>query len=318
MLREELIRCFAAEQSKTTDVAVAVELRDEAVMRRRPYLATKKDLHEEREQAALIDQAKMKKQVVAAAERGRLTPDEVMMIAYTVFGDDEARRVFAQNILTHQGQDRIRRHNFFVAERNPDAWWFLWGQALLSCPWPLFPNDDKFPELEKLNSLMLEAVRDSSQGVAGAGTSSVSPAIARIYRLGATPSSPWAASGSVAKVFRQPEVEGAGYLPVQVDASGNATVDVTDVEAAYNVLLQQQQQIQRRIAELGRATGRQGYNQPREPRRCFNCGAVGHIGRFCPKKARNTLRGGGETADTERTKQETKQESRPRSEKPNF
>ena len=243
-VKNELLRIYTQHQLKVVDV-VAVELRDEARMRRRAYLGPKKDMGEERQEILSMKREDIWKKVAAAADRGRLTQEEVMTLPYSVFADDGnyAGGFFAMGVLPYQGIERVRRHNFFVAAGQSEAWWILNGETLLSCPHPLFPFGTKCPEFEKLNALLLDATRDKT---AGGGT----------------------ARSAIDKLYRTPpnnDPLGGGYIPITNDPQRQPVVDVTEVETAFNQLLQQQRQLQERMGRLVRSLPTK--KRPEHPRR---------------------------------------------------
>ena len=195
------------------------------------------------------------------AKNGMLEAGDVLVLNYLLYGDESQKKFLAGTMLRHQGQERVRAHNFNVGLALDASFMEQYGDKVAKLELPLFPAKREFTTL---NQKVLACV-DSTGGAYNA--------------IGGD------------RVFRSSE--GAGFLPVLTNSNGESAVDVTQVENAYNQLLAEQHRIQARITALSRhlPSGPKRYDSQR-PKTCFNCGRPGHISRDCRSKPKTK---GGET-----------------------
>lgn len=123
---------------------------------RHPYLAKREDCRTVREHCFKRSKGDQQAMVAKQAEQNKISPEDCMALAYSIFGNEDSRLVQAF-IWTQPWDLRVLAHNFYIAEAQEPTWWITWGEVLLRCPFPLFPMG-AFKEFDKLNDRLLNHV----------------------------------------------------------------------------------------------------------------------------------------------------------------
>lgn len=139
------------------------------------------------------------------AKAQRFGPDEAMILTYLAYGGEEDRRFFL-HLLAHTSEsDRLKFHNFHVAENNGSGFLEANGAKIAHLRWPLFPPGPKFAAL---NARLLNSETGGD----------------------ATKTTPRP------NVFRQDSTGGEAFLPIQQREDGSVGVDATCIETAVSEL----------------------------------------------------------------------------------
>lgn len=161
---------------------------------------------------------------VRRARAHLLSPEDVLLATYTLFGSPSDIRLVNGLILRLAGHARIVAHNVFVATRREASFLQIHGERLLKLRFPLFPPIDS---LATLNDVLLE---EPAAIVGGGSDDTVWPS-----------------------VFRRGEVAGGAYLVPVTTVDGTPVVDLGPAEDAVAELRRRVGAVERENAELRRA-----------------------------------------------------------------
>ena len=158
---------------------------------------------------------KNQKYFIDLAKRCCLTPDDIIAGHYLLFGGNI--QFYACLMYRKSPAEKLKMHNWLIAEALGETFLQQWGPHLSNMPWPLFPPVE---ELQGMNdTLMKEAT--ASGAISGGGTTKKVPSV---YK----------------------KVTGGTYH-VPVD---QGLVDLTPVETAFGAQQQQQWQLVQQIKNL--------------------------------------------------------------------
>jgi hypothetical protein len=144
--------------------------------------------------------------MLARAKAKLLTRDDVMGLTFWLHGSEAMRAVYCSIVLANADQaERIRHHNWFVAQAMGEEWLSQHGKAVARLQEPLFPPVQGY---EQLNAQLLNDALGSGT-VTGAGFF--------MERKGAAPKAAPKKDG--------PVTGGAIPLPVVPDGQGGHAVD---------------------------------------------------------------------------------------------
>ena len=172
-----------------------------------------------------VSKERHRKLAIDLARNHELTPREVMELSYSIFGSDYDRIFYNNILLNKHGADRVRAHNWYLAELQGDQFIDQFGERIQGLAWPLFPTNEE--AFSSLNTRLL------SGAIEGAGEPHEVPA--------------------VYKQQRDDLLGGETIVPVLP----NGTIDITFVETAFKTLEQQvtnsnlgMQQLQQQLQAL--------------------------------------------------------------------
>ena len=166
------------------------------------------------------------------AKNKALSPLEVLLGSYCIFGQKDALHFLGSLIVREQPHDRLKAHNFFIGSELGEEFMAQHGAILERLTSPLFPPDDRF---SALNTQLLREVRESVEG--GGSKTKTETDMFRNSRSGDIFSS---TSG----------VHGGGTLPVTYDQAGSLAVDVTPVEHAFGNVYAELAKLQGELKDL--------------------------------------------------------------------
>jgi len=164
------------------------------------------------------DRSELQRVFADLAKNNMLSVAEAMIGTYTLFGSEDDLRFFSALLCREQACDRVRAHNFFVAEQLGPDFLAQYGPQLLELEFPLFPSDDRF---SAVNQRLLREVRE----VSGGATPHKTPSVYRGDGI----------------------LVGGSVLPV-IQSEAGPVVDVSVVEAAFDNVFQQLRQLQEQMA----------------------------------------------------------------------
>jgi hypothetical protein len=167
-------------------------------------------------------------EMLARAKNALITREDVMLLTFSLFGTGPTRDVYASIVLSVADlQDRVRHHNWYVAQSLGEQWVSQHGAAVDKLTEPLFPP---VPAFAALNAKLLTE----------AGQSTVSGGAARYLEPSAAP-----------KPGKKPAASGGAY-PLQVvpDGQGGHVVDLQVVSDAYSRLQAQVAELTKSNAEM--------------------------------------------------------------------
>lgn len=165
--------------------------------------------------AAQATDKELERSFVDAARAQLITPADAFSANYALFGSQDAQKFFLTiSLLPYT--ERMRMHNFFIANSCGNDFLTTFGEQLISLQFPLFPP---LPSLRALNIKLLTEGRTN-----GGSTREPYPS-----------------------VFRQ-ETEGGMVLPVQTDEAGRSFVDVAAIEQAFSQLNDAVRELRTRVA----------------------------------------------------------------------
>ncbi len=211
---------------------MADHLQQQEIFRREPWRATLKTARAQYEAMEAATNQHVLDTFRDQAKNQMLCPDEVMAMTYLMYGNGCAAKVYAQMVMQYQGLERVRRHNWFVADHLDEQWMTANGDRIDGLQWPLFPP---VPEFSALNTMILRNTEGVTGGAAG-GT-----AMPRCFRAG--------------------PVGGAVHVPIDVDGHGNYAANVTEIAEAFNRLKREVADSKREIADLRRQLGANNNNR---------------------------------------------------------
>ena len=154
-----------------------------------------------------------------AAKSALLTPDLAIAACYSVCGNTTSQKFFAA-IMCLPAKQRVQLHNFYVAHATGPDFVDAVGAQLMELEVPLFPP------LPALRSLNLRLIAEASTPPSGGAPSE--------RRARQQPS-----------VFLPTDPAGGGYLTVQTTDDGRQLVDTSEVEAAFSVVFQRLQELEK-------------------------------------------------------------------------
>ena len=218
--------------------ALAEHLKEESLLRREPWRAHLRHFAGINATLAAAQVEHVRQTFLDAAKNALLSEEDVMAGTYLLYGDAHATKIFAQILLQRQGLERVRHHNWFVAQHLGEQWLATYGPRVDALVWPLFPP---VPEFSALNSALVQ-----NAGVSGGD----------------------APTQRRPKCFRAPRndgPQGGGTLPVFLAPDGAPYVDTGVVETAFAnaagetaALRAQISTLQAAVKRLSAGTGRNG------------------------------------------------------------
>lgn len=166
------------------------------------------------------------------AKNQMLTTSEVLAGQYIIFGDASTHKIYVTLITTKKGQDRIRAHNWFVAEKKGEAFIRQHGAVIQDLEYPLFPALDLTvpQDIRRTFDDINERIFSEHRRAEGAGNTS---------RL---------------RSFYAPDevTGGEPYLPVHKLPDGSLGADGAAVLEAVNQLRLTDEQLKQQIGNLQR------------------------------------------------------------------
>ena len=209
----ESARAFASIAQKPDSLREYFETKEKRELEKWRSMAERQQRQRE---AILADSLREQQSLfIDLAKNAMLTPQEVMIGVYLLFGDEEALRFFRGVLLRARGKDRIVAHNFFVASLLPPVFLATHGDTLVDFPFPLFPPDARF---SALNQKLLHEGIEIQGGAAQPDTF------------------------TLPSVFRSAPSGGGYFAPVQTAPDGSQFVDLSEIESAYLVMQHNMQQ----------------------------------------------------------------------------
>lgn len=169
---------------------------------------------------------------IEQCKNGMLSPDDMLTLSYLICGGVEDRLLYAGAMLRFDRKERIKTHNFHVANEIGEAFLATHGKTISRMPWPLFPQS------KSLAATNLRLLQEASALTGGA--------------LEQAP---------VPSVFRQPPPTGGEYWAPVVSVGENAAVDLTNVEDAVKAMQAEIARLQQQIRNLPRT---RAHVDPRE------------------------------------------------------
>lgn len=226
-------------QRPNDSAALAAHFARETAFKYEPWRATREKYARFIDSTTTSQAPERRQAIIDMAKQHLLSADDVMYVTYSMFGDDRARAVFAATVMQKTGIERIRTHNWFVAQGYGEQWTTDNGEAIERLTLPLFPA---LPEFRSLNAELLRA------GVSGGGSDErgrrLFAAREELYRdpTVTTPAVP--ASGTTQG--------GAPFIPVGQDQQGQLVADCDSVARAFETHAALMTDIQRRVEAVER------------------------------------------------------------------
>jgi hypothetical protein len=236
-----------------------------------PWRAERKKAKRFAEQALSLS---YESDALESAKAGQLTADEVITLTYTLYATEEkTMKILNRLLLEKRGMERIRIHNWYVAEALGEDWLTSNGEAVAKLAFPLFPPRPEYSTLNKrlLLSVSSDVVGGGQSPSAANGPASMyaqpvpgnvphttqahAPAPARAPKR--PPRAPHAAAanqvaGGAMPLFVQHDVTTGSYY---VDAEGIAHAIHNAQQSGQQALHAAQGPLVQRIAELERLIG---------------------------------------------------------------
>lgn len=114
-----------------------------------------------------LDRNFLRHRFVDLAKEKELSPAEVLMGTYLLFGGPEAQHLLAALMLCEMPAERLRQHNLYVGEQLGEAFMTQHGGTLVDLTVPLFPPTQEFGGLNH-RILRLVACGSPSAGLRAA------------------------------------------------------------------------------------------------------------------------------------------------------
>lgn len=203
---------------------VANELSIQRQHQTQPHLAFLSNLELERQSIMKISKDELKSMFFEAAKHRRLSADEVMQGYYLLYASEAEQQYFFTVMMRMDIQQRVLRHNAFIASRLGANFIFLNGSIIASerMAWPLFPHT---PEFTTINDELFDEVREYV-------LHPPPPSGGRPQREGQHKNP--VPSPTLFK--KKVPVGGEYYVPVQHSGDGRPFVDLSVVESSYDAL----------------------------------------------------------------------------------
>ena len=197
-------------------------------------------------------------------------PERALWLNVCNFPDAE-RQVFVRRVLENCC-DPVGEHNFLMRRQKNEVWRATYDRDLVDARLPILAGEaGMYTDMHVFNDVQ---ARQKAQLAGGDFPHSSSATYQRVFARGA--------SGFL--------VGGEPNLPVQYDAQGRAYVDCVDIATVTRGVEGKIRDLERRVASPNRAsssaaaTAAPPRRVPRQNDGCFNCKAMGHTIRSCPKE----------------------------------
>ena len=118
------------------------------------------ELEVERTGILAQDRSKLQKQFCNMAKAAMFSPEDVVVLAHVLFGDESDLRLLAGLMMRKRGRERIVAHNFFMGSMQDPSFMAMYGTQLQQMPWPLFPAS---ADLQALNQKLLDEAATGSE-----------------------------------------------------------------------------------------------------------------------------------------------------------
>ena len=121
--RAKVFARAAAARAVGGETVLARHFEKAELRQREPWRAQADNFEAERAAICAAAPAAQKRLLLELAKTHTMSPEDIVTSLYVLLGDDEARRFYGATLLTKQGLERIRSHNFYVASlvANPEV-----------------------------------------------------------------------------------------------------------------------------------------------------------------------------------------------------